>query len=84
MIVISFHCTDAGDYVLSANSTVISVGETEACITVMTVDDDRIEAEETLTVVASPYNPRDTVDSNASVVITDNDGEKIILKYDSV
>ena len=70
-----FPYTDASDYQLSANSTVINVGEMMSCITVTAPDDELIEAEETLIVVSMPYNLRDTVDTNTTVTITDNDGK---------
>ena len=71
---IIFPFIDASDYQLSANSTVINVGEMMSCIPIIALDDDLIEADETLIVVSMPYNPRDTVDTNTTVTITDNDG----------
>ena len=69
-----FPYTDVTDYLLTADSTVIEVGEMMSCITVVPIDDDLIEANETLIVVSMPYNPYDIADTNTTVVITDNDG----------
>ena len=71
--------TDESDFDLMPNSTVINVGIQMACVTLQATDDDLIEDEEYLTIVASPVNVYDMVAGNTSVNITDNDGMWLVV-----
>ena len=65
---------DDSDYRLSANSAVIYIGESEACVTVYISDDQFIEDTEYFTLIPSSFNPNDIVVGSTTVMISDNDG----------
>ena len=73
MIIIGVH-----DLILANNtldSTVISPGASKACLLLLAVDDEIVEDNELFTVTVETENPRDTVNGNASIIVSDNDGE---------
>ena len=58
-------------------STVISPRESKACLLLLAVDDEIVEDNELFTVTVETENPRDTVNGNASIIVSDNDGEDL-------
>lgn len=65
---------DDRDYQLSANLSVIYIGESEACVTVHISDDQFIEDTEYFTLIPSSFDPNDIVVGDTTVMISDNDG----------
>ena len=67
--------TGVGDLTLLNNmSTLISPGASKACLLLLAVDDEIVEDNELFTVTVETENPRDTVNGNASIIVSDNDG----------
>ena len=52
----------------------IPIGESEACLEVVAVDDEIVEDNEYFTVTVKTVNPNDIVNETTSVIIFDNDG----------
>ena len=59
-------------------SSIIPPGSSEACLQLLAVDDDIVEGTDVFTVTAEAANTRDTVNGNASITISDNDGKNSI------
>lgn len=55
--------------------TTIPVGVFQTCFPLEAVDDEIVEDDEIFSVVAKVINPNDMVNSNTTVIISDNDGK---------
>ena len=53
----------------------IPLGESEACLQLLAVDDEIVEDTELFTVIFKAVNPNDIVNETTSVIVYDNDGK---------
>ena len=67
---------DVGDYSLSRLPVSIPIMVSETCFQIMGIDDNIVENNENFMLTVEAINPNDIADRNATVVISDNDGEK--------
>ena len=65
--------TVMGDFAIMNKTAVILPGESEACLHLVSFDDDVVEDDEHILVVVESTNPSDRVDGNTSIIIFDND-----------
>ena len=70
----NLHTAAGSDLILLNTSTVISPRKSEACLQLVSVDDQLIEDKETFSVVVVAQNENDRVNGNTTVIIFDNDG----------
>ena len=73
MNVVCLH-SDTGDFNTSDLPVEISAGLTQACFQFEAIDDEIVESDETVSLIIDTLNPYDTMDSNSTIIISDNDG----------
>ena len=74
--------TVENDTFFMMSSVVIPIGMSEACTFIIIIDDTRVEANETRTVIVVPLNQNDMVNGSTSLLIIDNDGMQIEFNID--
>ena len=63
------------------DSTVIPLGAFQTCFEIEATDDHFVENDELFTLVVEAINPNDLVSTNATIIISDNDGKNMLLYW---
>lgn len=72
--------TVMGDFAIMNTTAIIPPGGSEACLKLVTFDDDIVEDDEHILVMVESTNPSDRVDGNTSVIISDNDSMRRVCE----
>ena len=66
--------SDTGDFNTSDLPVEVPVGSIQACFQFEAIDDEIVENDEAVSLIVDTLNPYDTIASDSTIIISDNDG----------